>query len=251
MASSSEPLHNKTSTGYPAPTTHIATGYPAPAAVSTADNNYPFPYSFHPLEQTSSAYNPDFRHAFLRRLCFFSIVCISLITLFGFTGYLVFRPHLPEFRIASAAVSRLNLTQSELTASWVFNFSVRNPNRKLSINFERVEARVVYGDEMELARTQLPPFFQDRGNESMVVFRVGVIGEYVGEDVVRRISKERERGSVEFGVRVLSLVRFTSGVWRMREHVMRVYCDSIRIGSFLANGTGISEGPSKKCDVYL
>lgn len=173
------------------------------------------------------------------------------MVLLCFTAYLVFRPHLPEFRIVSASVSNLNLNQSELTADWMFNLHVKNPNRKLSVHYERLEASVFFGDDLELARTQLPPLFQDRNNESTVQFQLGVISEYVDDKVVREISKERDRGSVEFGVRVLTVARFTSGVWRMREHVMRVYCDSVRIGNFKLDGTGTSLGQSEKCDVYL
>ena len=41
-----------------------------------------------------------------------------------------------------------------------------------------------------------------------------------------------------FGIRVIALVKFSSGFWWMREHLLRVYCDQVQIWFGSNNGTG-------------
>ncbi|KDP36126.1 hypothetical protein JCGZ_08770 [Jatropha curcas] len=262
MASSSEAQHNKTVTGYPVPPNQVATGYPATAIAAaeaaTTDNAYT--YAYPPRSSFSAATYRPFRHisddhpirrTLLHRAFFFCMTAFLVMVLFVLTSYIALKPHLPEFRVDSAAISQLNLTQSELTATWLFTLLVKNPNDKLRIQYDRLKASVFYGDELELATNNLPPFFQDRNNESTVKFQLDAITKYVGEDAVEEISKERDSGSIDFGVRVFAWVRYRTGIWRMSENVLRVYCNPIQIGDLGINGTGTSVGQSKKCQVYL
>ncbi|XP_058003762.1 NDR1/HIN1-like protein 1 [Hevea brasiliensis] len=179
MASSREPQHNKTVTGNPAFPNHIATGYPA-AAASTTTTNDAYAYSFRQPPTTSYVYRPvgstsynyPIRPTLLHRVYFSSIVALKIMALSLLHCYLVFKPRPPELRVDSAFVSRLNLTQSELTATWIFDLVVNNPNHELVINYDRLQASVLYGDGLGLATTQLPPFFQDSNNESTIKFQL-------------------------------------------------------------------------------
>ncbi|XP_021677937.2 uncharacterized protein LOC110662273 isoform X2 [Hevea brasiliensis] len=99
--------------------------------------------------------------------------------------------------------------------------------------------------------TQLPPFFQDRNYESTIKFQLDVMSEYGGEDVAKEISNKRNHGSVAFVVKIFAWIRFSSGFWRMREHMLRVHCNTVRIGYSRIHGTWNSMSQSKKCEVYM
>lgn len=254
MASSGEPEQNKMVTGYPAFTSHVATGYPA-AATTTTSNAYAFrtrvPISsvYGPLEPTS--YSHPVTSTLRHRVFFFFIITLLIMAFLFLTTYLVFKPRLPVFRVDSATVSQLNLTQSEITATWLFTLFVNNLNQKVGIHYDRLQASVFYGDELGIAMTQLAPFFQNGNNATTIKFQLNVVREYVGEDVVQEISNEMNRGSVDFVLRIFAWVRFRSGFWRMREHMLRVDCNPVRIGFLGINGTGNFMGQSKNCEVYL
>uniref|UniRef100_A0A2P2MZY5 Late embryogenesis abundant protein LEA-2 subgroup domain-containing protein n=1 Tax=Rhizophora mucronata TaxID=61149 RepID=A0A2P2MZY5_RHIMU len=252
--SSSDATHcNKTVTGYPAPINQVVSGYPA-AAAAAAPTHY---YAFRPLPPSSvyrplgsNPYNYSVRPTLFYRMIIFCVAVLSIMTVLALIAYLVLKPHLPEFRVESAAVSQLNATRSELTARWIFTLVVNNPNKKLGIGYDRLEASVFYGGELGLAASQLAPFSQDKKNQSTIEFQLGAINEYVGENVVDRILRSRDRGSVDFGIRVLGWIRFRCGSLRTREHMIRVSCDPIRIAYSLHNGTGTLTGQPEKCEVY-
>lgn len=64
------------------------------------------------------------------------------------------------------------------------------------------------------------------------------------------IGKERaEKGSVEFDLRLASLVTFRYGVYRRRRYVM-VYCDDVAVGVPGNSSSGKMGGSEKRCKSY-
>ncbi|KAJ7976208.1 Late embryogenesis abundant (LEA) hydroxyproline-rich glycoprotein family [Quillaja saponaria] len=250
MASSLAQDRDKTVTGYPAQPGQVAAGYPHGSG---------YPYAIPPPPTYSTTYQPGPTRYYQRidgpsllcRLITAASVVFAIIGLIFFITWLVLKPHLPEFRVDSASVSSLNATGTELTATWDFTLFVRNPNHKLRINYDSVEATVLYGDDVRLATSRLPPFLQETKNETRVQFQLAARSEYVGEDVVKRVSGERAHGSVNFGVTVYAWIRFRSGIWRMRQHLLKVYCDPVSMGFSPNNATGTLLGQSRSCEVDL
>ncbi|KAI4348893.1 hypothetical protein L6164_009559 [Bauhinia variegata] len=240
---------DKTVTGFPAHHNHVAAGYPPGTAYPYAVPPPPT-YSNIYVEPTPNPrfYNPPSRHSTLFcRLLTAAAVVFAIVGLIFFITWLVLKPRLPHFRVESATVTSLNATGAELTARWDITLSIRNPNRKLAIYYDSLDAKVSYGDYGGLATTHLPPFIQETQNETRVRAQLSVIDEYVDNDVVKDIAAERAVGSVKFGVTVLAWIRFRTGVWRTRDHVLRVYCDPINISFSNNNGTGSLMGPSNSC----
>lgn len=241
---------HKTVIGYPAQSSQVAAGYPA---AGTA-----YPYAAPPPPSYSQAYRPvvsptgSISPSFLRRMIVAGAAIFAIIGLLFFIAWIVFRPRLPEFRVESASVSQLNMTRSELTATWNLTLFVRNRNTKLNIYYDRVQALVIYGDGSQLGEIPLPPFYQAKKNETWVQFAVGVVDEYVGEGVVTKIAGERTGGSVGFGVTVFAWVKFTTGSWwRTRYSLLRVYCDRVKFGLTPNTGSGSMSGQPRACEVEL
>lgn len=246
MASASTGAPEKTVTGYPAQSSQVAAGYPAYAYVAP-------PPSYGP----GLGPNPvqDYyrrRNTFVCRVIAFGSVVFATMGLIFLIAWLVLKPRMPEFRVDSASVSELNLTQSALSADWNFTLFVRNPNTKLSVYYDRLEASVFYhGGRDGLSTTPLQPFSQPKGDQTRVPVRFEVMSEYVGEDVAAGISNEKSTGSVGFRLRVFALVKFRSGFWWTRERLLRVYCDGVQIGVDPKNGTGSLMGLPGACEVDL
>ncbi|GAV57324.1 LEA_2 domain-containing protein [Cephalotus follicularis] len=251
MATSStqdQPHNSKPVTGYPA--TAYPYPYPPPPPASTYYHAYqPPPTTAGPIfynNQRQSIRGPNF----VRRIVSAVIALFIILALIFCISWLVFRPQFPEFRLDSVSVSQLNATQSSLISTSAFALFVRNPNHKLSISYDKITASVSYNnDYAALGLTELPPFQQPKGNETTLHFEVSASG-YVGEATVKRINDQRAAGSVTFGFGVFAWVRFSAGVWRMREHLMRVYCDPVKI-VFSSNGIGSLMGQPMQCRVAL
>ena len=82
-------------------------------------------------------------------------------------------------------------------------------------------------------------------------------GQYVSGDVTKGIQSERgkDNGGVHFQVRIFSWSVFNSGGWRIRRHVMRVYCDDVVIGITGSNSSTATSGKllgaPKQCTVSI
>ncbi|KAA8518467.1 hypothetical protein F0562_015941 [Nyssa sinensis] len=208
MASTSDE-QNKPVIGYPAQPGQVATGYPQFAPPTNSAHPYaaapPPPSAFYTTAVTAPYQNyPD------RLLCssFLRCLIVTVLTVFLIMGavffivWLVLRPRLPEFRVASASVSPLNATASELTATWDFSILVTNPNGKLTVFYDRLDTTVFYGDDFLLSQTELPPFSQTKKNQTILHARLAVDGANVGDDVARSILGDRNRGSELCSIRL-------------------------------------------------
>ncbi|PRQ44120.1 hypothetical protein RchiOBHm_Chr3g0475711 [Rosa chinensis] len=236
---------DKTVTGYPVQPGQVPTGYRSAPP-------YPFPPpppEFHYNPQPAGPNKPT---SFARVLMGFFAVS-AVIILITFLNWLVMHPKLPEFKVESATVSLLNVTRSELTATWDISLLSTNPNKKLRINYDHVEASIVYGDHnhIRLGRTPLRPFVVNHRNQTRIDMKLGAVSEWVGDDVANEISDDRSRGLVTFGVRLMTSVRFKCGLWLSKSRLLLVTCDRVDLGLSPNNGTGTLTGLSRECGVHF
>ncbi|KAM0947430.1 hypothetical protein DsansV1_C08g0086161 [Dioscorea sansibarensis] len=203
----------------------------------------------------SAPASPPPRHPSATLLRRFLTIVVAAIVGTGvaiFITWLVLRPRLPIFSVSSASLSSFNLSSSQLSSDLSVSLSVRNPNHKMTIHYYDFRAQALY-DFYTISDVALPPMDQRKGNVTEIQARLVAMGEFVGADVAQRIDRERRTmGTVGFQVRVLSLVRYSSGVWWTRTNVLRVFCDDVRIK--FANATenaGLLDGTAKPCLVRL
>ncbi|XP_018846127.1 NDR1/HIN1-like protein 26 [Juglans regia] len=236
---------DKTVIGYPALYNHVAAGTAYQCGV-------PPPSSYPQAYRTVGPRHSGSRPSFLCRLIAAATVLFAILGLVFLITWLVLKPRLPEFRVDSVSASPLNTTGSQLTAAWNITLVVRNPNTKLSIYYDRLQASVVYRDLSQISTMPLPPFFQPKRNETRVRFQLGVVGQYVGEDVATEISDERAGGSVGFGITVFAWMRFRTGSWwRTSQSLLRVYCDRVQIGFDPSKASGSLTSQPGSCEVDL
>ncbi|MCD7462733.1 hypothetical protein HAX54_049268 [Datura stramonium] len=220
------------------------TGYPAAGAPPPNPNGYggsaqqqppsgiAYPYAAPP--PSSAAYyhnNPYYqpqpyatqRTTFLRRVIAMAIAAMVIAGTFVFIVWLILRPRLPEFRVDSFSVSNLNLSNSLISANWDLGFTVRNPNKKMTLYYDDVAAAVFY-DSVSLSDTTVPPFFQDKRAETTQKASFATASAYVDSRAFDGMNKERSRrGAIGFDVRMVARVRFKAGAWRARRRFVRVY----------------------------
>ncbi|KAG5556445.1 hypothetical protein RHGRI_006893 [Rhododendron griersonianum] len=112
---------------------------------------------------------------------------------------------------------------------WNLSIQVTNPSSKLDILYDRLETSVLYKDEFLTARTELLPFDQGKGDQTLLNAQLRNVGA-TSLDVLKAIGEERS-GVVSYGVRVWGLVSFRSGGgWRTRKRLMIVFCYGVEIG---------------------
>ncbi|CAH2049773.1 unnamed protein product [Thlaspi arvense] len=232
-------------TGYP------ATGYPRPPPYShSSAAGTAYPYGAPPPR---TAYYqqpyPSPRATFLRRLFAILVATLIIAGTIVFIIWIVLRPRLPHFQVDSVTLSNFNLSSSSLiTGNWDVRFTVRNPNHKLSLYYDNIDAFIYYKGE-SLAETTLPPFVQGKKNQTAMRATFAASSAYVDKWVVDDINGDKAKGaSVSFNARMLARIRYKSGLWA-RRRFWRIYCGELPV-SLSANGTGGTlVGGTKECRV--
>lgn len=232
--------------------TRTATGYPSGYTQPQSNTaQYPNGYPPQPPYYNQNAYNAPYysnpRANFIRRFIGMMIALFIIAGTILFIIWLVLRPRIPQFHVDSLSVSGFNISSSQVTGNWDVQFAVRNPNKKLSVYYDHIEASVYYRNAL-LSQKTLPPFKQ--GTKNQTALRATLVADsiYVDGDA-NDIAAHRTSGSVSFNVRVLSIVRFKDGAWRARRRVMRVLCGNLGVGISSNSSRGNLLGGSRQCRV--
>ncbi|KVI08056.1 NDR1/HIN1-like protein 10 [Cynara cardunculus var. scolymus] len=246
MADQSRPV-----TGYPAPP--ASNGYP-----TTAPTAYPYVAQPRPNQGSyfnvsgpyySDPYATQQRATFIRRIFAIIIACVIIIGTIVFIMWLVLRPQVPQFRVDSLTLSNFNLSSNSLiSGNWDARLTVRNPNSKIVLYYDHIEAAVFYKSE-SISETTVPPFVQGKKNETAVRATFASLSAYVEDR--NGINDERARGTVYFNLRMVARVRFKAGAWWARRRILKIYCPSLPVGVSANSSAGSLDGGSKNCRVGL
>ncbi|GJS58632.1 NDR1/HIN1-like protein 10 [Tanacetum coccineum] len=242
------------------------TGYPAPPANGYPPTGTAYPYAAPPPQPNSSYFNvssnpnyypnPNYnnnqqRVTFLRRIV---AVLVASIIIFGtiiFIMWLILRPQVPQFRIQTFTLTNFNVSSNNLVSgNWEALYDVRNPNDKIVLYFDHVEAAVFYkGDS--IAETTVAPFVQGKKNETTLKASFAALNAYV--DNGNEIGRDKGSGSVEFNLRMVARVRFKAGAWWARRRILKIYCPDLNLAVGVGNNStrGSLSGGAKNCRVGL
>ncbi|XP_057479668.1 uncharacterized protein At1g08160-like [Actinidia eriantha] len=156
-----------------------------------------------------------------------AIVLLALIILVGLSVLIIWlavRPKRLFYTVEEGSIHGFNLTQNNhLNAT--FNFVIRayNPNTKVSIYYDKVEAYVFYYDET-MAFTTVDPFFQPRRNVTHLGLNLMVRDVALERAAARDLRLKKSSGEVELDIRVKAKIRFKVGVWKSRHRTLRILC---------------------------
>nr|GLL31319.1 protein YLS9-like [Ipomoea trifida] len=230
--------------GYPPPSSGTAYPYAAPPP---AAYNYNYYNNNNPYYQQPDAYAVQ-RATFLRRVLAIFIACFVIAGAVIFIVWLILRPRLPEVRADSLSLSSFNLSDNFLSGNWDFQFTARNPNKKMTIDYDDIQASIYY-DSKQLAETSVAPFFQDKRSETASKATFAATRTFVDDRVVEGIKKETP--NIEFDVLMLARVKFKAGSWRARSRFLRVYCGELKVVLVQNKSSGNLVGDPRQCVVRL
>ncbi|ONH96186.1 hypothetical protein PRUPE_7G112000 [Prunus persica] len=145
--------------------------------------------------------------------CFFWIFYYSILAFILFIVaiiifWLIFQPQELKFTVTDASLTQFNLTNTSITNTTnntlyynlALNVSIRNPNKKVGVYYNRIQAIGNYGKKrFALVNTTSTPFYQGHKNTTMVRFVLQ------GQQVVVLGGKELSRFNSETSARVYNI----------------------------------------------
>ncbi|OAY42985.1 NDR1/HIN1-like protein 10 [Manihot esculenta] len=266
---------NSPATSYPP-----MVGYPPPMGYPPAQSGYP-PYGQPGYQGYNNGYNNNYPYAqappaayynhviyqqqqenqvsgFVRAVVGGLFLLVILMCMSSIIVWLILRPVVPIFRINTFSVSNFS-TVSSFSAKWDANVTVENPNTKLKVYFDQVEAYLYYEDDNLLATSFANPFFLETNNKTVMETtlvsnnsdrRQAGVGSWVVEKMVEE--RKSNKGKLSFNLRFALWTTFKSGTWWARHVNMRVYCESLEVGFVgnTGNGKYTNDDITSECLVF-
>lgn len=174
------------------------------------------------------------------------LTALFIVAIAAFVFWLIFRPNRVNFHANQASLTQFNFTgNGTLHYNLALNITVRNPNKRIGVYYDRIEARASYHDARFDAVT-LTPFYQGHKNTSYL--RPAFDGQnlvLLGSKGKTEYNKERDSGVYNIDVDLYLRVRFKLGWFKTSRFKPEVKCGlKVPISS---SGAGTME--TTKCDI--
>jgi hypothetical protein len=163
--------------------------------------------------------------------------------------WLVFRPNRIKFQVTDASLTQFNFTTTTnmLYYNLALDVTIRNPNKKIGIYYDRIEANAFYEDQ-RFGTEALTPFYQGHKNTTVLtpVFK-GQQFALLGANELSVLNSEKNLGVFDIHVKLNLQVRFKLGkfkTWRMKP---KINCElKVPLSS---NGISVVGFETTKCDI--
>lgn len=170
----------------------------------------------------------------LRRLiCTFIPIFLLLAGVTLLILWLIYRPYNPQFTVVGATIYDLNVSSSLslLTTTMQFTILTRNPNKKVSIYYDKLSVFVSYRNQAITSHVMLPPLYS---HKHCTVALSPVLGSGapvpVSVEVVNGLIMDERCGVVGLTVVLLGRIRWKAGAIKTGHYGLYVKCD-VLVGS--------------------
>ncbi|KAI4355318.1 hypothetical protein L6164_004102 [Bauhinia variegata] len=170
-----------------------------------------------------SRYRPnDSKRSFCTCLTIFLLfVGITLLVL-----WLVYRPYKPRFAVVSAAIYDLNVTAPPLMSTTMqFTLLIRNPNKRVSIYYDKLSAYVSYKNQAITEQLTLPPLDLQKHSTVAVSPVIGGFPVPVSVEVVNGLVMDQTYGVVGLKLILQGRLRWKAGAIKTSHYEIYVKCD--------------------------
>ncbi|QCE05148.1 NDR1/HIN1-like protein 3 [Vigna unguiculata] len=146
--------------------------------------------------------------------CIISLICKILVTVLVIAAVLVFlfwlivRPNVLKFHVTDASLTRFTYSNNTLHYNLALNVSIRNPNKRVGVYYDQIEAVALYEDARFASQT-LGPFFQHTKNTTFIspLFNGQRVTPLTAEQG-SQFEKDNDSGIFPIDVKLFMNVRF-------------------------------------------
>ncbi|XP_020203606.1 NDR1/HIN1-like protein 12 [Cajanus cajan] len=161
-----------------------------------------------------------------REHCICITVFLILLGVIILVLWLAYHPSKPRFAVASAAVYGLNATSPPLISiAMQFNVLIRNPNRRVSIYFDRLSAYVSYRNQPITPRVVLPPLFLEKHATVSLAPEIGGVPVPVSPELSNGLAMDEAYGVVAVKLVLVGRLRWKAGDINSAHYGLYVKCD--------------------------
>lgn len=168
-------------------------------------------------------------HSKLLRLI--AIVLLALIVLVGLAvliTWLVIRPRRLVYTVEDGSIHNFNVANNHLNASFDFVVRSYNPNSRVSVYYDAIEASVKYEDQT-VAYSVVDPFFQPHRNVTRLEVKLTAQNVALMGSASQDLTHEKSAGEIEFDVFLKAKIRFKVGSLKSKHRTLRIWCSPVMV----------------------
>ncbi|KAL6507792.1 hypothetical protein OROGR_023987 [Orobanche gracilis] len=180
-------------------------------------------------------------------VCQIIITILVIVGIIAFIGWLIFRPNTVKFHASDASLTEFNLNNHTLHYNLALNLTIRNPNKRIGIYYDKIEARAFYQGQ-RFSTVDLKPFYQGPKTthySEAALFR-GQQVVYLGDRELSSYNENRRTGAYDIDVKLHLRIRLKFWFVKSTKVKPKIDCD-LKI-PLRSNGTVSGAYESKRCD---
>ncbi|GKU87852.1 hypothetical protein SLEP1_g2185 [Rubroshorea leprosula] len=186
-----------------------------------------------------------------RTLCSCTTVFLLLAGITVLTIWLIYRPYKPRFNVVGAAIYDLNISSPPfVSTSMQFTILTRNPNKRVSIFYDRLTAYVSNRNQQITLPVDLPPLFQETKSTVALSPVLGGFRVPVSAEVVNGLGMDESYGVVALKVVLIGSLRWKAGAIRTAKYAVYVRCNvMVGLKKGLVGQAPLLDAPPCKVDI--
>ncbi|XP_074574347.1 NDR1/HIN1-like protein 1 [Curcuma longa] len=182
------------------------------------------------------------RRRWWRRCIGYTLLFLFLVLLAIFITWLVLRPTKPRFYLRHATVNQFNYSgppSNLLSTVFQVTVSSRNPNDRIGVHYDRLEAYASYRYQQITLRARLTPLYQ--GHNDVVLWSPVLFGPAIpiAPYLCDAIKGDVASGFLQLSVRLEGRIRWSVGSWDSGRYRLFVDCPAFLT---FQNGVSTAEG---------
>ncbi|CAL5070892.1 unnamed protein product [Urochloa decumbens] len=149
-------------------------------------------------------------------LCSILVSLLVVVGVFALIAYLIFRPHMIAATVDSASLTTFTLSPtSSLAYNLTVGMTVRNPNKRVGLYYDNVEALALYKDQ-RFGYDPLDSFFQ--ATEASTKLNPEFHGQQLLQGDVTAAEFRKEQTDGNFAINVGLNARLRVKAWAFKVH---------------------------------
>ncbi|KAC2699779.1 hypothetical protein FH972_027185 [Carpinus fangiana] len=152
-----------------------------------------------------------------------AVVLLTLIVLVGLAVLIIWlavRPRQLVYTVEDGSIRSFNLANNRLNASFDFVIRSYNPNSKVSVYYDSIEASTSYQDQI-VAYSVVDPFFQPHRNVTRLELKLAAQSVALVGSTARDLRSDKSAGEIELTVLLKAKIRFKLGTWKSKHRTLR------------------------------
>ncbi|XP_022738360.1 NDR1/HIN1-like protein 1 [Durio zibethinus] len=187
-----------------------------------------------------------------KKLFFAFSAFFTSVLAFIFLIWLVLHPEKPQFSLREADIYQLNLSGPQLLNSSIqLTLLSKNPNKKVGIYYDELQAYAAYKGQQITVDTSLPPFYQGHEESNLLTASLEGTGLPVASSFGYEVGRDQTAGRIVLNLKVKGKLRWKVGTWVSGQYRFNVNCISVMAFGPTAPTGPLTSNQGTQCSTAL